>query len=90
MRRSLIFSTNFSPLGPVPPTFDDFWRMVWEQQSSSIVMLTNLQERHKVKRCWPYLVHITISNKMRVEGTKRANVGMAKFQQIVQSTELLK
>ena len=35
-------------LGPVPPTFDDFWRMVWEQQSSTIVMLTNLQERHKV------------------------------------------
>ncbi|XP_022804800.1 receptor-type tyrosine-protein phosphatase epsilon-like isoform X2 [Stylophora pistillata] len=41
--------------GPVPPTFDDFWRMVWEQQSSTIVMLTNLQERHKLKchKYWP-------------------------------------
>ncbi|XP_068703641.1 receptor-type tyrosine-protein phosphatase F-like isoform X3 [Montipora foliosa] len=41
--------------GPVPPTFDDFWRMVWEKQSSTIVMLTNLQERHKLKchKYWP-------------------------------------
>ncbi|EDO30496.1 predicted protein, partial [Nematostella vectensis] len=41
--------------GPIPTTFDDFWRMVWEQQSASIVMLTNLQERHKLKchKYWP-------------------------------------
>ncbi|XP_020617545.1 receptor-type tyrosine-protein phosphatase kappa-like isoform X1 [Orbicella faveolata] len=41
--------------GPVPPAFDDFWRMVWEQRSASIVMLTNLQERHKLKchKYWP-------------------------------------
>ncbi|KAK3696715.1 hypothetical protein QZH41_013070, partial [Actinostola sp. cb2023] len=41
--------------GPVPHTFEDFWRMVWEQQSSTIVMLTNLQERHKLKchKYWP-------------------------------------
>ncbi|KAL9973643.1 hypothetical protein ACROYT_G020124 [Oculina patagonica] len=45
--------------GPVPPTFDDFWRMVWEQQSASIVMLTNLQERHKLKchKYWPDETH---------------------------------
>ncbi|XP_044176026.1 receptor-type tyrosine-protein phosphatase S-like [Acropora millepora] len=41
--------------GPVPPAFDDFWRMVWEKQSATIIMLTNLQERHQLKchKYWP-------------------------------------
>ena len=39
--------------GPLPETFNDFWRMVWEKNCSSIVMLTNLQERHKLK-CHKY------------------------------------
>ena len=28
--------------GPLPETLADFWRMVWEQRSSTIVMLTRL------------------------------------------------
>lgn len=48
LRLDNFFPTLFVPTGPVPPAFDDFWRMVWEQRSASIVMLTNLQERHKV------------------------------------------
>ncbi len=31
--------------GPLPETFADFWRMVWEQRSTTIVMLTKLEER---------------------------------------------
>ncbi|XP_076334131.1 uncharacterized protein LOC143238077 [Tachypleus tridentatus] len=38
---------------PLPETVGDFWRMVWEQQSKVIVMLTQWEE-DDVPRCAPY------------------------------------
>ncbi|XP_046956959.1 receptor-type tyrosine-protein phosphatase H [Lynx rufus] len=41
--------------GPLPQTVADFWRLVWEQQSRTLVMLTNCVESGRVK-CeyyWP-------------------------------------
>ncbi|KAJ2123728.1 hypothetical protein IW147_002321 [Coemansia sp. RSA 720] len=41
--------------GPLPATVDDFWRMVWEERSRVIVMLTKEFEtgRPKCHRYWP-------------------------------------
>ena len=35
--------------GPLPQTVGDFWRMVWEQQSHTLVMLTNCVESGRVR-----------------------------------------
>ncbi|XP_030915755.1 receptor-type tyrosine-protein phosphatase epsilon isoform X2 [Geospiza fortis] len=37
--------------GPKQETVNDFWRMIWEQKSAVIVMLTNLKER-KEEKCF--------------------------------------
>lgn len=41
--------------GPLPNTCSDFWQMIWEQQSTLIVMLTTITERGRVKchKYWP-------------------------------------
>ncbi|XP_075740234.1 receptor-type tyrosine-protein phosphatase T-like isoform X2 [Rhipicephalus microplus] len=41
--------------GPMAATVTDFWRMVWQEGSCKVVMLTNLEEQGKTKceQYWP-------------------------------------
>ncbi|XP_061744738.1 protein tyrosine phosphatase receptor type Fa isoform X6 [Nerophis ophidion] len=41
--------------GPLPETLSDFWRLVWEQRTCTLVMMTRLEEKSRVKcdQYWP-------------------------------------
>uniref|UniRef100_A0A671QUM3 protein-tyrosine-phosphatase n=1 Tax=Sinocyclocheilus anshuiensis TaxID=1608454 RepID=A0A671QUM3_9TELE len=55
-------SALFFIAGPKEETVNDFWRMIWEQNTATIVMVTNLKERKECKcaqywpdqGCWTY------------------------------------
>ncbi|GAA5794934.1 hypothetical protein HPULCUR_000282 [Helicostylum pulchrum] len=49
-----------STQGPLPTTFDDFWNLIWYENSFVIVMLTQEMEMNKIKchRYWPSTVQV--------------------------------
>ena len=49
--------------GPLPETFSDFWRMVWENNCSTIIMLAKTFEkgREKCTKYWPDVRSKTVS-----------------------------
>ena len=67
--------------GPLNNTVDDFWRMVWEQDITTIVMLTRLVEDAKASHWWnePYY-HLLLlyTNRLSV-----VNIGLIKDQLIM-------
>uniref|UniRef100_A0A8C9QLP9 protein-tyrosine-phosphatase n=1 Tax=Spermophilus dauricus TaxID=99837 RepID=A0A8C9QLP9_SPEDA len=46
-------NANYIDVSPVHETVYDFWRMIWQEQSACIVMVTNLVEVGRVK-CYKY------------------------------------
>nr|XP_018667440.1 sushi, von Willebrand factor type A, EGF and pentraxin domain-containing protein 1-like isoform X1 [Ciona intestinalis] len=58
--------------GPLPHTIEDFWRLIWETKSASIVMLTELVERGQAKceQYWPNegtLVYGDLNVQLKIE-----------------------
>ena len=47
--------------GPMQHTRADFWRMIWEQKVSVVVMLTNFQENGEVEYNYRIFKKVTIS-----------------------------
>ncbi|KAI1889868.1 hypothetical protein AGOR_G00167350 [Albula goreensis] len=45
--------------GPTVNTVTDFWRMVWQERSSIIVMITNIEEKNE--KCTEYWPEYTVS-----------------------------
>lgn len=40
--------------GALPETFGDFWRMMWEQRGATVVMMTKLEERSRVRKIYTF------------------------------------
>nr|XP_022307738.1 uncharacterized protein LOC111113741 [Crassostrea virginica] len=55
--------------GPTENSVNDFWRMVWQQNVSEIVMLTNLMEGEKIKcfQYWPDCLKTELYDSVTIE-----------------------
>lgn len=63
--------------GSLPETFGEFWRMIWEQRSAIVVMMTKLEERSRVRK-----KDLHLSNDLyRTEMTRKTKVWETRFKQ---------
>ncbi|XP_052103012.1 tyrosine-protein phosphatase 10D-like isoform X2 [Mytilus californianus] len=64
--------------GPLPGTANDFWRMIWEQSVSIVVMLTKCSENNmdKCEHYWPHAANEPkCYNDLMVNVTSVSNMG---------------
>eukprot|EP00124_Ichthyophonus_hoferi_P002291 Ihof_evm2s150 gene=Ihof_evmTU2s150 len=64
-----------STQGPLASTIEDFWEMVWNEKSPSIVMVTKLVEnrRAKCEQYWPNMGEELVLGKMSIKTTSEIN-----------------
>jgi protein tyrosine phosphatase len=53
---------------PLPTTTEDFWNMVWEQEVSTIIMLSQAEE--KEEKYWPDTGVLNVSNLQVINHTE--------------------
>ena len=59
--------------GPLPGTKEDFWNMIWNENTRSVVMLTQLVENGKIKcdQYWPFdEAKEQLTNSLEIEKNK--------------------
>lgn len=54
------------PPGPKPEMVYDFWRMVWQEHTPIIVMITNIEEMNEVGTPVPYQVSAALCPELSV------------------------
>ncbi|XP_072949032.1 tyrosine-protein phosphatase non-receptor type 4 [Epargyreus clarus] len=71
--------TYIATQGPLASTVGDFWQMVWESESSLVVMLTVLAERGRIKchQYWPKVgaAALKATNTLAVSTNSEQNMG---------------
>ncbi|KAF0037479.1 hypothetical protein F2P81_010353 [Scophthalmus maximus] len=81
--------------GSLPETFGDFWRMIWEQHTANIIMMTKLEEKSRVKcdQYWPTrgtetygLIQVTLLDTVELATYSVRTFALYKLREIICST----
>jgi len=69
--------------GPLPTTCVDFWQMIWEQQSTLVVMLTTEVERGRIKchQYWPNLYETADHGHLQITCVKEEKTSSFAFRE---------
>ena len=73
--------------GPLPDTLGDFWRMIWDYNVPTIVMLTNLVEKGKTK-CSQYWPNASQQHYANIKVTLVNTITQADF--VIRSFQIIK